>query len=92
MITLTMKERLEILRDFYLHATRENQKVMCPFGKNPPPAVMERKNPRANQSCEDLCGMFPMLGDVRKGCPCQIFGADLALYILGVMLKKQNLI
>jgi len=92
MITLTMKERWEILRNFYLNVTRENQGVLCPFGKNPPPAVREVKNPRTNPSCEELCGMFPSFGDVRKGCPCQIFGTDLALYILGVMLKKQNLI
>jgi hypothetical protein len=87
-----MKEKLGVLEHYYKTERRYNVDVACPFHKNP---NLERNllgEKYARAGCDVLCGAFPMLGDIRRGCPCEIFGPELALYILGVMLKQKNLL
>lgn len=85
---ITMQDKLTTLRSWYLNQNRKEQADTCPFGKNPPP----NKPKGRMRDCSELCGMFPSLGDVRAGCPCQLHGTETALLLLGQLLRKYKML
>lgn len=89
---VSKKQLINRLRFFYRTVPRRTGMLVCPFGKHNPLLDTDwqgkiKENPR-NIPCSHLCGEFPELGDVQRGCPCQMLGEDVAWLQLGRILEK----
>lgn len=84
---ISRKLKLAKLSRFYNNVAMKDVESQCPFGKNygavGEPVIQ-------NMDCMDLCGTWLELGDVRRGCPCQTLGKDMAMFQLAQILKKEG--
>lgn len=67
---------IKILRRYY----NEKKFGTCPFGK-------QVHNNMCDIPCRALCGQFPQLGDVKRGCPCDVLGQNKAVKALATIIK-----
>lgn len=89
---LSKKHLINRLEFYYKYIPRDVGMMLCPFGKHNPllDADWARKveeNPR-RIPCSELCGRFPELGDVNRGCPCNTLGEDVAWLQLGRIIER----
>lgn len=83
--------KLNMLKNYYLNNSIKQAKHKCPFKKNPHilDALTQPYDIRL-ESCENLCGCWPELGDIRKGCPCLLMGTINALKQVEYVLIKEG--
>lgn len=76
------------LKKFYLNTPINKVELRCPFGKD----YGKETKLVSKVPCSELCGLWPELGDVQQGCPCQINGSLGMLVQLEKLLRKAGYI
>jgi hypothetical protein len=78
--------KLKCLHTFFMNVPYKSMSTKCPFGKHWEEPF--NKSIFDKIACEELCGLWPELGDVRRGCPCHMLGSLEAMRQLERILTK----